>query len=115
MCTIWEGSIFAWCVLATVLLLWRDTRTKASPTKKALSLGLVSCFRGFVNEHHGRRDGGMQASRDLRSLHPNTQADKQREREGGGLRILVLAPSFETSKAVHSYTLFPKRQHLLQQ
>ena len=55
--------------------------TKATPIKKALGLGLISCFRGFVNEHHGRRYGGMQASMDLRGLHPNTQADKRRDRQ----------------------------------
>lgn len=63
---------FLWVVLVTLLLLWRDTMTKATLIKENIWLRLDYSFRGLVNYHLSSNCGSVQADmvlvRELRIL-----------------------------------------------
>jgi len=47
-------------VLLYILLLWKDTMTKATLRKESILLELAYTFRGLIYYPHGEEHGGMQ-------------------------------------------------------
>jgi len=78
------------------LLLWRDTRTKATLIKANMKLGLAPRFRGLVHYHHSRKHGSVQADmvlEELRVLHLIPKANRRRlasRQLGGGSQSPLL-------------------------
>jgi hypothetical protein len=96
------------CVLVTVLLLWRDTMTKATLIRENIELGPAYSFRGlFVHCHHGRECHNIVAG----SHSAGEVAESFTLWSFGSRQRLRLEKAFETSVPTPSDTYLLTRPH----
>lgn len=86
--------LFILLILITVLLLWRDTTTRAVLIKETIYLVAVHSSRGLVHDHYGLKKTGMTLEQKLWALILSRYRGS-RQRGGADMSFWTTKPHFQ--------------------